>query len=309
MTTTPNPADEKVPGLRAQANRLLSDMAADARGDEPHLPLPPLPDGWADGFIDGYVEGALSAAKSAPQEAQVAVGEGWQDAEGPPNCPTIEDGAPARIRWRDEQGRRCTIWASGQQLGDAITAARKIAANLPREVAAVELGADWTKVNAQMPPPKGVEVVMRRMGSEQISAWEWRHAESPARQGEAVVEMAESLFQHIKHGDEKHRAWLRAESVNWCKEWTANQKSVAHIDDWDERLNCPIVEWHGSLPVIGTKLYTHAESPSLPVSVVLEAIRDCPWPSHMQLPRDQMLERLAAHLPKSERHLLLGGKS
>lgn len=59
---------------------------------------------------------------------------------------------------------------------------------------------------------------------------------------------------------------------------------------------------------------THAESPSLPVSVIRPAIEAeiGGWalrPSDRVLGTQALLKRLAAHLPESERHLLLGGKS
>ena len=33
----------------------------------------------------------------------------------------------------------------------------------------------------------------------------------------AVESAADSLFQHIAHGDEKHRAWLREQSLEWAR--------------------------------------------------------------------------------------------
>lgn len=41
---------------------------------------------------------------------------------------------------------------------------------------------------------------------------------SPAPLGVPVA-MAESLFQHIKHGDEKHREWLRTEALKWAHDY------------------------------------------------------------------------------------------
>ena len=52
--------------LREQARRLLSDMAADARGDEPQLPLPPPPEGFYDGFEEGYIAGHQAALAAVP---------------------------------------------------------------------------------------------------------------------------------------------------------------------------------------------------------------------------------------------------
>lgn len=60
-------------------------------------------------------------------------------------------------------------------------------------------------------------------------------------------------------------------------------------------------------------LYTRAESPSLPVSVVREAIAAARIMSPVSRPANSafamVTAALASHLPESERHLLLGGKS
>lgn len=39
-------------------------------------------------------------------------------------------------------------------------------------------------------------------------------------------EMADSLFEHLKHGDEEHQRWLRGECLAWATKFIAEHSSA-----------------------------------------------------------------------------------
>jgi len=53
---------------------------------------------------------------------------------------------------------------------------------------------------------------------------------SPQEREAKLVELAESLYQHIKHGDAEHQAWLRRESFAWCRDHLVQSASPQEPD-------------------------------------------------------------------------------
>lgn len=90
---------------------------------------------------------------------------------------------------------------------------------------------------------------------------------------------------------------------------------AGYIYEWDgpfgqhQKLNDS--PYNGSRPHRSYPYYIHAESPSLPVNVVREALNST-WSLGSCTPMEMkrhITEALAAHLPPDQRHLLIGGKS
>jgi len=57
------------------------------------------------------------AAALAQQPAETSNAREWQNGEAAPECPTITDDEPVKLLWRDDEGRRCTTWASANEIG------------------------------------------------------------------------------------------------------------------------------------------------------------------------------------------------
>lgn len=235
--------------------------------------------------------------QSKPQEAQVAVGDDLikllRDAQ---DC--------VWAHWKGERFPR--DWEIHEAL--RLTADR-LSATPPREVAAVEPSVmkdanRYQRLRVLGAAPgnsKNLEAgtVLRFQSldafiDEDISHYpsrgEVKHtiAESPARQGGAVVQSKNDYERLI------------------IRESTARERF--------KDMGLPYSSWDAFW--IGYhEGNTHAESPSLPVSVMREALA-CISPglpgdfaAGMTSARNMIYNRLASHLPESSRHLLLGGKS
>lgn len=58
-----------------------------------------------------------STTPPAQQPAETSNAREWRNGEAAPECPTITDDEPVKLLWRDDEGRRCTTWASANEIG------------------------------------------------------------------------------------------------------------------------------------------------------------------------------------------------